>query len=258
MRSFLLLLPVLSQLALASLDSSLHWGDTSVLSIRRRHHQNRPRAAAVLPANWAALGCYSDATSNRALGMRSKIRWWHSHRADRDAFSCGLHCHFFQHPSCVYCDLRIKRVRVCWRRIWCGSPRFSSVGDALKPFTITGTECYCGSSITVSSSPTTGQSYPSSDCSMPCAGDGSQLCGNGGRVYIYKYTAPAASTALPTGWSVKGCYIDDSNNRALGGPKTSLSTNTPASCLTSCSSAGYSLAGVEYGTVPPLGHPLRV
>jgi hypothetical protein len=43
-----------------------------------------------------------------------------------------------------------------------------------------GRECYCGNSFADGS-----VEAPSTDCSMPCAGDGSQICGAGNRLSVY-------------------------------------------------------------------------
>ncbi|KAK4127792.1 heme peroxidase [Parathielavia appendiculata] len=47
-----------------------------------------------------------------------------------------------------------------------------------------GRECYCGNSFAEGA-----VEAPASECSMPCAGDGEQLCGNGNRLSVYSKTA---------------------------------------------------------------------
>ena len=52
---------------------------------------------------------------------------------------------------------------------------------------------------------------------------------------------------LPTGWTYQGCYSDAVSDRVLSGASyTNASSMTQESCITYCSSAGYSVAGVEY------------
>ncbi|KAK4103952.1 heme peroxidase [Parathielavia hyrcaniae] len=46
-----------------------------------------------------------------------------------------------------------------------------------------GRECYCGDGFAEGS-----VEAPAGDCSMPCAGDGAQLCGNGNRLSVYSKT----------------------------------------------------------------------
>jgi hypothetical protein len=47
-----------------------------------------------------------------------------------------------------------------------------------------GRECYCGNGFAEGS-----VEAPGSECSMPCAGDGGELCGNGNRLSVYSKTA---------------------------------------------------------------------
>jgi hypothetical protein len=121
-----------------------------------------------------------------------------------------------------------------------------------------GRECYCGSvAPTVSAS--------SSECSMPCAGDGNELCGAGMRLNVYKcdaVTTTAATTTattqpstIPTttplplldGFKHQGCHTDDVQHRVLGGETFSDSAMTLAKCAAFCKGSGSSLFGVEYG-----------
>lgn len=75
------------------------------------------------------------------------------------------------------------------------------------------------------------------------------------------------ATSLSPNWSLVGCFSDEyvehgihilrilltelrkfsTSTRALQKYSTTTSTNSPASCMSTCVSLGYSLAGVEYG-----------
>lgn len=55
-----------------------------------------------------------------------------------------------------------------------------------------------------------------------------------------------AKRAPPTGWESKGCFTDDGNPRTLSGPSMAANDLTTASCVSFCSSNGYSFAGTEY------------
>ncbi|KAF9507254.1 hypothetical protein BS47DRAFT_1304268 [Hydnum rufescens UP504] len=101
-------------------------------------------------------------------------------------------------------------------------------------------QCYCSNKMVVTSS--TGQPTAIGDCSKPCSGDSTQSCGNAGRIMIYTYAPP-----LPSGWSALGCYTDAPSFRALASVSTASSSNIPNSCISNCSSQGYSFAGVEFG-----------
>jgi hypothetical protein len=143
---------------------------------------------------------------------------------------------------------------------------------AARGFTISGLEygsqCFCGDSIITSTSPSSGQPAPTTDCSEPCTGTSAQTCGAGDRLQVYTYTA--APPALPVGWSYLGCYTDrcvfslplrklghlfllsrleSISARTLDGPLSTSATNSPNSCIATCFQAGYPYAGVEYGTL---------
>ena len=102
-------------------------------------------------------------------------------------------------------------------------------------------------------------------CSMLCAGNSSEYCGGPDRIDMYQLnsSAPIPTTtdstpvSTPTGGPVTvqsagsyiyyGCYVDNTNGRALAGlmnPESGAG-NTVEVCATAC--AGYQFMGVEYG-----------
>lgn len=50
------------------------------------------------------------------------------------------------------------------------------------------------------------------------------------------------------GWEYAGCAIDSVSSRTLGGPNESKDDMTVETCISFCSNAGYSYAGLEYST----------
>jgi hypothetical protein len=52
--------------------------------------------------------------------------------------------------------------------------------------------------------------------------------------------------ALPSGWSYKGCYVDNPNGRVMNVEQPDNSSLTIESCITTCSQLGYKVAGMEY------------
>ena len=50
------------------------------------------------------------------------------------------------------------------------------------------------------------------------------------------------------GWAYQGCASDDQSSRALSGSSQTDNNMTVEACIDYCSSKGYSLAGMEYGT----------
>lgn len=60
------------------------------------------------------------------------------------------------------------------------------------------------------------------------------------------------TSSLPAGWSYIGCLIDGGGARILLQDSESITANTPQSCISFCSSNGYTMAGVEYGELRAL------
>ncbi|GJE90198.1 WSC domain-containing protein [Phanerochaete sordida] len=60
---------------------------------------------------------------------------------------------------------------------------------------------------------------------------------------------PPPPPALPAGWTLaSACSQDDGSRMLLADAITVLPDNTPAACIAHCAGAGYSYAGVEYGS----------
>ncbi|KAL7410783.1 glycosyl hydrolase family 71-domain-containing protein [Mrakia frigida] len=113
-----------------------------------------------------------------------------------------------------------------------------------------GTQCFCGKA-------NTGVAASSSSCSSACSGNAALKCGGFYAINVYLLptsttTSSAAATTTAsanivsggTTWKPLGCYVDSSS---LSGYKDQTATNTPATCIATCLSKGFSYAGVEYG-----------
>lgn len=124
-----------------------------------------------------------------------------------------------------------------------------------------GRECYCGNTMAASAT-----LKPDSDCNMICAGDKWEYCGAGNRLNVYvkngtavvtpttsvtgtgtTASATSAATGLPAGWKYAGCYTEGINGRALKNGNPDSATNTVESCIQTCVSQGYKVAGMEFG-----------
>ncbi|KAM0285986.1 hypothetical protein ACHAQH_001175 [Verticillium albo-atrum] len=114
-----------------------------------------------------------------------------------------------------------------------------------------GRECYCGDTLHSGSA-----AAPLADCGMPCSGDGTQYCGGGNRIELYRTTATKASTSTtaaagPTrapsvaGFVRVGCQTDATGVRALNGATTAGDDMTLDKCADFCSAFTY--FGAEYG-----------
>ncbi|KAK1487356.1 WSC domain-containing protein [Colletotrichum tamarilloi] len=108
-------------------------------------------------------------------------------------------------------------------------------------------ECFCGWDVKASQT-----SASESDCSMPCAGSKTGLCGGGARLSVYSNTipnkVPSAPQHAPQAGNYKflGCQTEGSNTRALTGAFTAADTMTVEACATFCSAGNWQYMGVEY------------
>lgn len=133
-------------------------------------------------------------------------------------------------------DYSVQTVETCTG--WCSANRFSYCGLEY------GSECYGDYSLPEN------LTAPESDCSMQCAGNSSQVCGNGNRLSIYTSgvvdSAPSTNPG-PSGWSFKACYTDSADSRTLSAPaEAGPSGMTVVQCTAACQSGGYRYAGLEY------------
>lgn len=107
-----------------------------------------------------------------------------------------------------------------------------------------GEECYCGNVIGAGS-----ELKNDTECDFKCPGTPDENCGAGNRLNVflngglldYVVTDPG-----PPGTKYLGCLTDDVYARALSVFQASEDEMTVARCTSSCKTAGYKLAGVEY------------
>ncbi|KAJ7459574.1 hypothetical protein B0H11DRAFT_2286288 [Mycena galericulata] len=98
-----------------------------------------------------------------------------------------------------------------------------------------GVQCFCDSSIKAGVT-------PGGTCTTACGG-GAGTCGGDDAIDIYE----AVVAPCVTPWTYRGCYSDNVNSRILNGYGGTFSTNSVASCQTTCLDRGYTYAGVEDG-----------
>lgn len=114
-----------------------------------------------------------------------------------------------------------------------------------------GHECFCGNE-----QKATSVAAPIEECSMPCAGDNQEVCGNGNRLNVYVnnlYNMPVPVNVA--GFPYVGCYTD-SPVRTLTGKFTGADDMTVEKCASFC--AAYAYFGVEYGRECFCGNVLAV
>lgn len=97
---------------------------------------------------------------------------------------------------------------------------------------------------------------------MACNGNATENCGGSNRLNVYQSgnvnpstptsttttTTPNAPTGLPAGWSYIGCHIDNANGRILINAQPGDPQLTVGKCASACVTAGYTVAGMEFGT----------
>lgn len=176
-----------------------------------------PQTVTNLPG-WNYLGCYTEATTGRALnGILLPIR-----AAVTDVESCAAACSGYVYFGVEY-----------------------------------GQECYCGNVLNAGSvnSNTVTNANP---CNMICADNANEYCGGRSVLNLYQLAATgsssqssASSTASTTpsiGLSPTylGCWTEKPNIRTLLGTVFYSDLMTIEMCRQDCLGAGYLYAGVEY------------
>ncbi|KIW13478.1 hypothetical protein PV08_08666 [Exophiala spinifera] len=107
-------------------------------------------------------------------------------------------------------------------------------------------ECWVGNTLASSAAP-----IAEGKCSMQCSGNSSEVCGGPNALSLFQNKNFQQPGNQPTvsNFTFLGCYMEGSSGRALGGSQsysTSDSGMTVEKCVSTCSSKGYSYAGVEY------------
>lgn len=93
-------------------------------------------------------------------------------------------------------------------------------------------------------------------------GNTTEYCGGSNRLNLYASgtTQPSVRPTSnapppPGGWFALGCYNDTVGTRSLSNTQYLQVPMTIEACTSACFTAGYSLAGLEYGgeyVIPPL------
>ncbi|KAI0631805.1 hypothetical protein C8Q77DRAFT_1219134 [Trametes polyzona] len=113
------------------------------------------------------------------------------------------------------------------------------------------TQCFCDTAIQNG-----GASAPLTDCNMACSGNSSEFCGGpnrlnggggGGGGGPTPIDVAPVKTGLPTPWSYAACYVDNAFGRIFANQLPDNPAVTVESCIASCQSQNFTLAGLEFG-----------
>ncbi|KFX87861.1 hypothetical protein O988_09253, partial [Pseudogymnoascus sp. VKM F-3808] len=169
-----------------------------------------PTSSAVAVPGWTAGGCYTDNVNTRSLTQGMAV-------AGNAAMTVELCL-----SACAAAGYKIAGLEYA-------------------------SQCYCGNEFANGGAPA-----PDGDaqCNMPCDGNTAELCGGPDRlnVYLKDGTAPGTTTSPGTGWSYKGCWVDQQQGRIMNGPQADVNTMTIESCIATCVAAGYDIAGLQYSS----------
>lgn len=112
-----------------------------------------------------------------------------------------------------------------------------------------GTECYCGTYLGFGS-----YQVPDSACDAPCGGDGTQTCGGGNLLSVYKMNFTSQNPKQK--FASMGCYSEPPGGRALDRVLSSPLMTT-RKCLVVCGYGSYAYAGLQYGSECWCGNELH-
>ncbi|THG96101.1 hypothetical protein EW026_g5677 [Hermanssonia centrifuga] len=121
-------------------------------------------------------------------------------------------------------------------------------------------QCFCGLGFSNDGGPAN-----LTDCNMPCSGNSSEFCGGPNRLNVYNFTgtlphgpAPVGGgggggtpvfpvvSGLPKPWKYAGCYVDGAFGRVISDELPDNQNLTIGSCIQSCDSQNFTLAGIEF------------
>ena len=144
----------------------------------------------------------------------------------------------------------------------CSGFKYAGVEYGQECCSLTSSQLGCGNVISAPGAPAT------SGCSKVCAGNATEYCGGSSRLNVYQFgtvdtstssitsstsassttSSPPTATGLPTGWSYRGCHIDNAYGAKILVKTYPDDTQlTPQKCVATCVAAGYNIAGVENG-----------
>ncbi|KAI9449273.1 WSC domain-containing protein [Lactarius psammicola] len=181
---------------------------------------------------WDGLGCYNDSVSARALQVRVEA-------GNTTVESCVAAC---QAQGFSLAGLEFGR------ECWCGSQLQH------------GSQFYGNDNGIDTSNPNHREFPDEKFCSMGCQGDPTKLCGGPALLNLYNFTGTypigASVVTAANGWTSRGCYSDSVSSRTLE-RRIDVGTVTVESCVSTCQSQSFTIAGLEYAQECWCGNEIR-
>ncbi|TBU27996.1 WSC-domain-containing protein [Dichomitus squalens] len=209
-----------------------------------------------LPSGWNEIGCIAEGTNGRALTGASTTSPNMTKAVCADfCASKGFKLAGVEFSDECYCDNQVRngasQNTITWNLCSnhcsgneneiCGGPA------RLTLLTASGVPAQASSvSSTVQPSVTTNVAIPVSVSSTHASSAVTTSVHSASATSSSAHASSPSSTGLPLGWAGIGC-VSDSSARALTGFSVANDQMTVASCLSTCASKGFSIAGVEYG-----------
>lgn len=133
-----------------------------------------------------------------------------------------------------------------WFKVLVHFLRLTDIGNNYKYAGLEeGGKCFCGASVR-------GHQLPDIDCSTPCTGKSTEICGGREGTSIYQDpTFPIINGRDISDYRYVGCYSEGTSGPALAWKQDQLNASslTPQECLFACKAGGYDFGGVEHATV---------
>ncbi|KAI4190389.1 MAG: hypothetical protein L6R41_000841 [Letrouitia leprolyta] len=202
------------------------------------------------PPGWTSIGCYTDQNPRTlTTGMTGSVP---GGAAAMTVSLCTAAC---KSKNFLYAGLEYAQ------ECWCGNAILNGGAAAASGCTAAckgnATE-YCGGSnrlnvyqfgtvSTTSSAATSSSTQSTSQSSSSSIAATSSSSTTSLSSSSSSSSAVSSATGIPAGWQYKGCYVDNANGRVIPNGQPASQTNSVAQCVNACQTAGYTVAGMEYG-----------
>ncbi|TFK85981.1 WSC-domain-containing protein [Polyporus arcularius HHB13444] len=221
-----------------------------------------------LPSGWSEVGCIAEGTSGRALTGASLTSKTMTRAVCADfCASKGFKLAGVEFGDECYCDNQVRngasQNTITWNLCTshcaananeiCGGPARLTLLSTANPGAVSSaspsvhsTTAKPSSTANAASSAVLVVSSPSSSAVATTSAHSASTTSSKASSTVSAPASSSSSVAVPAGWIGAGC-VSDNAARALTGYSFANDQMTVASCVSTCASKGYSMAGIEYG-----------